>query len=234
MSMLDSFRGSIQEAAPKTAQETTRKTAAVTGTAVVIDDDAGLRDALTDLFDSAGLACRSYESAEAFIAAVNRGETPLHGCALLDVRLPGQDGMTLLRRLARIAPDFAVIMTTGHGDVPMAVEALKIGAIDFIEKPFDPDAVLEAIRHALGRSAEVKQAHSRAEETRSKLEQLTPREFEVFDRVVAGWTNKQIGAHFGISPRTVELHRARVMKKMEAGTLAELVRFSDGMPLGQR
>jgi two-component system response regulator FixJ len=205
--------------------ETCSQSVDATGPVAVIDDDSGLRDALAELFDSAGLECQGYDSAEAYFDALERGEARAQGCAVVDVCLPGKDGMSVLRRLVRMAPGFPVIMITGHGDVPMAVEALKTGAVDFIEKPFDPDSVLNAVRQALGRSAEDQRHHALIEQVLTRLDLLTPREREVVDHMVVGQSNKEIAAQLGISPRTIEIHRARVMEKMQVGTLAELVRL---------
>jgi two-component system response regulator FixJ len=196
------------------------------GTVVIVDDDMGLRDSLIDLFDGAGLESQGYDSAESFLDALDRGVVRACGCALVDVCLPGENGLTLLRRLLRVAPNFPVIMISGHSEVSMAVDALKTGAVDFIEKPFDPDRVLRIVRDAMNQCAEEQRSHAALEAVRARLELLTPREFEVADRMMAGCSNKEIAAYLGISPRTVELHRARVMKKMEVRTLAELVRLT--------
>ena len=189
----------------------------------IIDDDDALRDALVVLVSAAGWQADGYASAEAFLASLD-GERA--GCALIDVRLPGMDGMELFRKLAEVAPGFPVVILTGHGDVPMAVEALKAGAIDFIEKPFDPDRLLTSLRQALNRDAVIRESKSALEEFQGLVDKLTPRECEVMDFMVLGQSNKMIAAKLGISPRTVEIYRARVMDKMQVRSLAELVRLT--------
>jgi len=189
----------------------------------IIDDDDALRDALAVLVTAAGWRADGYASAEDFLASLD-GERA--GCALIDVRLPGIDGMELFRRLAEVAPGFPVVILTGHGDVPMAVEALKAGAVDFIEKPFDPDRLLTSLRQALSRDAAIRETKSAVDEFRALEGKLTPREREVMDFMVLGQSNKMIAANLGISPRTVEIYRARVMDKMQVRSLAELVRLT--------
>ncbi len=189
----------------------------------IIDDDDALRDALLVLVTAAGWHADGYASAEAFLASLD-GERA--GCALIDVRLPGMDGMELFRKLADLAPGFPVVILTGHGDVPMAVEALKAGAVDFIEKPFDPDRLLSSLRQALNRDVAIRESKSALEEFQGLVDKLTPRECEVMDFMVLGQSNKMIAAKLGISPRTVEIYRARVMDKMQVRSLAELVRLT--------
>jgi two-component system response regulator FixJ len=189
----------------------------------VIDDDDALRDALAVMISAAGWRTEGYSSAEDFLAnlACHRS-----GCALIDIRLPGMDGMALFRRLREVAPGFPVVILTGHGDVPMAVEALKAGAVDFIEKPFDPDRLLDSLGQALRLDAAARETKIAIEEFQALLDKLTPREREVMDYMVLGQSNKMIAAKLGISPRTVEIYRARVMDKMQVRTLAELVRLT--------
>ncbi|MBI1208344.1 MAG: response regulator [Azospirillum sp.] len=189
----------------------------------IVDDDDAIRDALAVLLEAAGFKTCGFGSAEAFLDGLDA--TGL-GCTLLDVRLPAMDGMSLLKQLCRIAPHLPIIMITGHGDVPMAVDALKAGAMDFIEKPVDPQRLLDSVRQALTRDAAARQDRIAQGEIRSRLERLTPREREVMDLVVLGHANKVIAARLGISPRTVEIHRARVMEKMAVETLADLVRLT--------
>ena len=196
----------------------------VESTVAIIDDDDALRDALVVLVSAAGWRADGYPSAEAFLASLGGGERA--GCALIDVRLPGMDGMELFRKLADVAPGFPVVILTGHGDVPMAVEALKAGAVDFIEKPFDPDRLLTSLRQALSRDAVIRETKSALEEFQALVDKLTPRECEVMDFMVLGQSNKMIAAKLGISPRTVEIYRARVMDKMQVRSLAELVRMT--------
>lgn len=199
-------------------------------TVAIVDDDDDLRDALVELIQAAGWKAESYASAEAFLEELSRRlserDTRPAGCALVDVRLPGMDGMALFRSLGDLMPGFPVIILTGHGDVPMAVEALKAGAVDFMEKPFDPDRLLDSVRQALSLDAEARQTQAMVDQFRTLLDKLTPREREVMDCMVLGNSNKGIAAKLGISPRTVEIYRARVMEKMEVKTLAELIRLS--------
>jgi len=189
----------------------------------VVDDDDAIRDALSILLDAAGFDCEDFPSAEAFLQRLPRRA---FGCALIDVRLPGRDGISLLKFLRTAEPHLPVVVITGHGDVPMAVDALKAGALDFIEKPVDPQRLLDGVHQALTRDAAVREEERAANDVRNRQERLTPREREVMDLVVLGHANKVIAARLGISPRTVEIHRARVMEKMEVATLAELVRLT--------
>ncbi len=188
----------------------------------VVDDDPAVRDSLSFLLESAGFVVRTYASAAEFLTEAPRLR---EGCVLTDVRMPDIDGLTLQRRLAELGNRVPVIVMTGHGDVPIAVEALKTGASDFLEKPFDDQHLLRAIGTALKASEAEKLRWEAAEALRNRLESLTPREREVLDRLVAGHPNKTIAYDLGTSPRTVEVQRARVMEKMGARSLAELVRM---------
>ena len=188
----------------------------------VIDDDAAVRDALRFLFESAGLMVRSYDSAATFIDAVGAQHG---GCVLTDVRMPGFDGLALQRRLAELGIDLPVIVMTGHADVPIAVQALKEGAFDFIEKPFDDDRLLASVRGALEAGRRRREEAAGVDAIAARLASLTPREREVLDGLVAGHPNKTIAYDLGTSPRTIEVHRARVMEKMRARSLADLVRM---------
>ena len=189
----------------------------------VVDDDAAVRDSLGLLLESAGFSVRTYGSATAFLA-----DLPQHaaGCVLTDVRMPELDGLALQRRLHEQGSRLPVIVMTGHGDVPIAVEALKAGAVDFLEKPFDDEHLLVAVRGALAASQRTDQEAAAAAAIADRLASLTPREREVLERLVAGLPNKTIAYDLGSSPRTVEVHRARVMEKMGARSLPELVRMT--------
>jgi two-component system response regulator FixJ len=196
----------------------------------VIDDDDAVRDSLEFLLRSARIDVIAHESAAAFLHAIP--ETGL-GCIVTDVRMPEVSGLDLLRRLRDMKRDVPVIVITGHGDVPLAVEAMKAGAADFIEKPFDENTLLRAVRAALDRH----QADGKRQGERSgidaKLAKLSGREREVLEGLVAGHSNKVIAHNLGISPRTVEIYRANVMTKMEAPSLSDLVRMaliSDVLP----
>jgi len=193
----------------------------------IIDDDDALRDALIVLIAAAGWHAAPYANAETFLASL---DIDTAGCALVDIGLPGMSGMDLFRKLNDVAPGFPVVILTGHGDVPMAVEAVKGGAVDFIEKPFDPDRLLASLRLALNKSALTSDARATLEEFNVKSSKLTPREHEVMDIMVLGLSNKLIATKLGISPRTVEIYRARVMDKMEVKSLPELVRLTLQIP----
>jgi two-component system response regulator FixJ len=189
----------------------------------VVDDDAAVRDSLRLLLEAAGLSVQTYDSATAFLTAVpNLGI----GCVLTDVRMPGLDGLELQRRLTQLGVRMPVIIMTGHGDIPIAVEALKAGATDFLEKPFDDAHLLAVLTGALAASRRGEEEAAAKAEIVARLGSLTPREREVLDRLVAGHPNKTIAYDLGSSPRTVEVHRARVMEKMGARSLPELVRMT--------
>lgn len=192
------------------------------GNAVVhlIDDDEAVRRALAFLLGTAGLAVKVYESATLFLEKFDDSQT---GCIVTDVRMPGMDGIQLLRRLNESKTKFPVIVMTGHADVPLAVEAMKCGAVDFIEKPFSDDVLLVAIQSALASSSS---PAGDLDQVRARIASLTPREKEVLDGLLAGHPNKTIAFDLGLSPRTVEVHRANVMTKMAASSLSELVRMT--------
>jgi two-component system response regulator FixJ len=196
---------------------------AVDGVVHVIDDDADVRQSLAFLLSTAGLAVRVHDSAVAFLKVLPEIRD---GCVVTDVRMPGIDGLELQRRLGELELRLPVIVMTGHGDVPLAVEAMKAGAVDFIEKPFDDEVMLSAIRAALARHANDRQRYARAAAIQERIARLSDREREVLDRLVAGKANKVIAYELGISPRTVEVYRANVMTKMQADSLSELVRMA--------
>jgi len=189
----------------------------------IVDDDDALRDALVVLVTAAGWRADPHASAELFLASLVNGTA---GCALIDIGLPGINGMELFRKLGEIAPSLPVVIMTGHGEVSMAVDALKAGAIDFIEKPFDADRLLASLHKALHRAASTREAKSTLAEFQRKSDRLTPRENDVMECMTLGQSNKMIAVTLGISPRTVEVYRARVMEKMKVGSLAELVRLT--------
>ena len=187
----------------------------------VVDDDEAMRDSLVWLLEAHGLAVEAYPSGEAFLEAQRED---MRGCLVLDVRMPGMSGLELHERLIARRAALPVIFVTGHGDVPMAVSALKRGAVDFIEKPFNDQDMLRLVEACLELERTQRQARLWEAGARRRVAALTDREREVMALVVAGKLNKQIGDELGISVKTVEVHRARVMDKMEAGSLAELVR----------
>jgi two-component system response regulator FixJ len=189
----------------------------------VVDDDVEVRQSLSFLLATAGLAVRLHESATAFLDAVK--ESP-SGCIVTDVRMPGIDGISFLKRLKERRFSVPVIVMTGHADVPLAVEAMKEGAVDFIEKPFDDDLLITAIRSALAAHERAAEKTGRTAEVQARLSSLSERERQVLEGLVAGKANKVIAHDLGISPRTVEIYRANVMAKMQAGSLSELVRMA--------
>lgn len=189
----------------------------------VIDDDDAVRDSLGALLDSAGYGVDTYPSGPAFLNALPEA---LPACALVDVRMPEMDGLELQRRLADTAPALPVIIITGHGDIAMAVRAIKAGAVDFVEKPFTDRTILEGIAQALALREETLSREARRLDVDRRLERLTAREREVFERLARGSANKVIARELGISPRTVEVHRARVMEKLQAPSLSHIVRMA--------
>lgn len=186
----------------------------------IVDDDEALRDSLVWLLESSGQRVRAFESAEEFLAAYQPAMT---GCLVLDVRMPGMSGLELFEELRARHCTLPVIFITGHGDVPMAVSAVKKGAVDFIEKPFSERDMMQLIGEALAAEQQSRGRRQLEADTARRLAHLTQREREVLDLIIAGKLNKQIADVLGISIKTVEVHRARVMEKMEAQSLAELV-----------
>jgi two-component system response regulator FixJ len=189
----------------------------------VIDDDDAVRESLAFLLETDGLPVRTYDSAEAFLAAIG-GERKA-GCLIADVRMPGMTGLDLVRRLRELSVDLPVVVITGHADVPMAVEAMKAGVVDFIEKPFEDDVLLGVVRGMLEAQGRADEREAERADVTRRLATLTGRETEVFNRLVQGAANKVIANDLGISPRTVEIYRANVMAKMAASNLSELVRM---------
>jgi RNA polymerase sigma factor (sigma-70 family) len=186
----------------------------------IVDDDDAMRDSLVWLLESHGFAVEAYPSAERFLQAYRE---EMRGCLVLDVRMPGMSGLELHERLVARRVALPVIFVTGHGDVPMAVSALKKGAVDFIEKPFGDRDMLRLVTQCLELERARREAREREAEVGRRVASLTEREREVMDLVVAGKLNKQVADELGISIKTVEVHRARVMEKMAVGSLAELV-----------
>ena len=188
----------------------------------VVDDDEAVRDSVAFLLRSAQLEVEVYESAVAFLGKAAGAA----GCVVTDVRMPEMTGIELVRRLKELGNKLPVIVMTGHGDVPLAVEAMKAGAVDFIEKPFDDAAMLTAVRAALARGSAIGKRDAERAEIEQRLNSLSGREREVLLGLVGGQPNKIIAHNLGISPRTVEIYRANVMSKMEAPSLSDLVRMS--------
>ena len=193
------------------------------GVVHVIDDDEAVRQSLTFLLKTAGHEVQTYDSATAFLRDLSQVK---FGCVITDVRMPDVSGIELLQRLKEMQVRLPVIVITGHGDVPLAVEAMKSGALEFLEKPFDDDALLVAVNAALSRhGADAKREADRAE-ILDRLATLSNRERQVLEGLVAGHANKTIAFDHGISPRTVEIYRANLMDKMQAGSLSDLVRMA--------
>lgn len=191
------------------------------GLVYVVDDDEAVRDAIALLLEASDIACRVYGSAAEFLGSFD-AET--HACLVADIRMPGLSGLELQQHLNRQGAQVPVIFITGHGDVPMAVNAMKSGAFDFIQKPFRDQDLIGRIHKALEKDRDRREQQSSISAIREKLETLTPRETEVMQRVVDGQANKVIAFDLGVSQRTVELHRARVMRKLGMRSLADLVR----------
>ncbi len=189
----------------------------------VIDDDDAVRQSIEFLLKTVGISVRGFDSAKAFFEALPQIE---HGCVVTDVRMPEVTGIDVLREVSEKKPGLPVIVITGHGDVPLAVEAMKLGAVDFIEKPFDDDLLIESVRSALTRDADATKRMAEVAEINDKLNALSNRERQVLQGLVAGKPNKTIAFDLGISPRTVEIYRANLMTKMSANSLSDLVRMA--------
>ena len=189
----------------------------------VIDDDDAMRESLSFLLDASGLTAKTYASAHEFLAVAANAEP---GCVVTDIRMPEMNGLELVAELKARGVTLPVIVITGHGDVPLAVEAMKSGVCDFLEKPFSDDALLGAIARALDGMAENQSLQSEAKRITEILDQLSPREKDVLRGVVAGKPNKVIAYDLGISPRTVEVYRANVMTKTRANAVSDLVRMA--------
>lgn len=194
------------------------------GVVHVVDDDQAVREGLALLFRSVSLKARTYADASSFLDNL---EPDRPGCLVSDVRMPGMSGLQLQERLAELDSDLPVIFITGHGDVPMAVTAMRDGAVDFLQKPFNEETLLQRVQQALTEHRHRCRDNRRRKEVRARYRELTAREREVMDYLLQGAANKVIALDLGISSRTVELHRARVMAKMEARTLTDLLRLAE-------
>ncbi len=190
----------------------------------VVDDDAAVRSSLENLIRSVGLRAETFSSAQEFLRS-KRPDVP--ACLVLDVRLPDLSGLDLQKRMAEADMEIPIIFITGHGDIPMTVQAMKAGAVEFLTKPFREQELLDAIQQALGRDSQAREQRAEIEGPRRRFALLTPREREVMALMVAGLLNKQIAGELGASETTVKIHRHNVMEKMGAGSLADLVRMAD-------
>ena len=198
----------------------------------LVDDDPSVRKALSRLIRSAGYEVEAFGSARDFLDYWRAGEDD-RGCLVLDVRMPGLSGLDLQRELQSANTVVPIIFITGHGDIPMSVKAMKQGAVDFLPKPVKDKLLLTAIEQALERGAQERAAHDEIDDIRRRLDILTPREREVLQLVVTGMLNKQIAYQLGTVEKTVKVHRARVMEKMEVQSLAELVRLAEHVGIGK-
>jgi len=193
------------------------------GNVYVIDDDDAMRDSLDFLLGSADFHVTLFESAQHFLDALPNAD---FGCVVSDIRMPGIDGIELLKRLKASRSALPVLIMTGHGDIPLAVEAMKLGAADFLEKPFEDDRLIGMIDAALSEAASGARSEGLTLDIAARIESLSPRERQVMDGLIAGLSNKMIGREYDISPRTIEVYRANVMTKMQAGSISELVRLA--------
>ena len=189
----------------------------------VVDDDAAMRDSLNFLLDAANFEVALFESATNFLEVLPRLD---FGCVISDIRMPGIDGIELLRRMKLLDSRFPIVIITGHGDVPLAVEAMKLGAVDFLEKPFEDDRLIGIIEAAIRQNEPAAKDEAVTQDIAARIESLSPRERQVMDGLIAGHSNKMIARNYDISPRTIEVYRANVMTKMQAGSLSELVRLA--------
>jgi two-component system, LuxR family, response regulator FixJ len=193
------------------------------GKVYIIDDEAAMRDSLNFLLDAAGFKVRLFETASLFLDSLPNLE---FGCVVSDVRMPGLDGIELLKRMKSGQSTFPIVIMTGHGDIPLAVEAMKLGAIDFLEKPFEDDRLIGMIEAAIRQGEPAAKNEAVTRDIALRIATLSPRERQVMEGLIAGLSNKLIARDYDISPRTIEVYRANVMTKMQASSLSELVRLA--------
>ncbi|MGY8708744.1 response regulator FixJ [Bradyrhizobium sp. 18BD] len=193
------------------------------GHVYVIDDDAAMRDSLNFLLDSCGFGVTLFDDAQSFLDAL---PGLAFGCIVSDVRMPGLDGIELLKRMKAQQSPFPILIMTGHGDVPLAVEAMKLGAVDFLEKPFEDDRLTTMIETAIRQAEPAAKNEAISQDIAARVASLSPRERQVMEGLIAGLSNKLIAREYDISPRTIEVYRANVMTKMQANSLSELVRLA--------
>ena len=192
----------------------------------VVDDDPSAREGLSSLIRSAGLQVETFASAQEFLA---RPGAEALSCLVLDLQLPGLSGLDLQKRMAEVGMEIPIVFLTGHGNIPASVQAMKAGAVEFLTKPFDEQNLLQAIQEAIERDRRIRQQHTEMRELQGRYESLTAREQEVMQLVVAGLLNKQIAGELNITEFTVKIHRGRVMRKMHADSLADLVRMAENL-----
>ena len=196
----------------------------VVPTVFVVDDDTSVRTALKRLMQSVGFQVETFDSAQAFL---KHGPNDGPACLVLDVRMPGMSGIELQQQLTRVGLGMPIVFITGHGNIPMSVKAMKAGAVDFIEKPFEDQKLIDAINLAIKKNKKFRTEQAEINDLQRRVDSLTPREHEVFILVVSGLLNKQIAFDLGMSEKTVKVHRARVMDKMKTKSLADLVRMAE-------
>ena len=196
----------------------------VVPTVFVVDDDTSVRTALKRLIQSVGFQVETFDSAQAFL---EHGSHDGPACLILDVRMPGMSGIELQQQLTSVGLGMPIVFITGHGNIPMSVKAMKAGAVDFIEKPFEDQKLIDAINLAIKKNKKFRTEQAEINDLQRRVDSLTPREHEVFILVVSGMLNKQIAFDLGMSEKTVKVHRARVMDKMKAKSLADLVRMAE-------
>jgi FixJ family two-component response regulator len=190
----------------------------------IVDDDPAIRSLISKLIQSVGLRAQAFASSQEFLSQPPPSDP---ACLVLDVRMPGLSGLDLQERLAQLGLDIPIIFITGFGNVPQSVRAMKAGAVDFLQKPFENQTLLDAVDRALERDRTARLAHGEINEIEARLATLTPREYEVFILVATGLANKQVADELGLSEKTVKIHRGHVMQKMEARTFADLVRMAE-------
>ena len=195
----------------------------------IVDDDPSAQQGLSSLLRSAGFQVESFASAQQFLARPPTAEAP--SCLLLDLQMPGLSGLDLQKRLSEVGLEIPIVFLTGHGDIPASVQAMKAGALEFLTKPFDHEKLLRAIDEAVERDRRIRQQHATMRELQNRYQSLTAREQEVMQQVVSGLLNKQIAAQLNIAEYTVKIHRGRVMRKMHAESLADLVRMAEGLQI---